>query len=818
MPDEPQPSAEDVERQGEVLSAIGEEPALTEGPPQDEIEVDHTPIPDVLNLLPLRDAVLFPMLVAPLSVGRDASIRLIDDSLHGSDKVIGMVTQKESETDEPGFADVYGIGCVVVVRTVLKMSDATRMIVQGLKRFRIVEQVQERPYLRARIEIIPEPAVLPEQEEEVEALRRLLTGLFDQAVKLSPNMPAEMEGMTDSLKGPGALADLVAAHLNLSVAEKQSVLEESELIPRMRMVVHLATREVRILELTSKLHSEVNFELNRTQREYYLREQLKAIQRELGEAPAGNEDYWELSERLEAANLPDEAQREASRELGRLMQLNPASPEYGVVRTYLDTLASLPWSVSTPGHVDLTQVREVLAKEHFGLERVKQRILEFLAVHKLKGDEVVRQPILCLVGPPGVGKTSLGRSIASALQRKFVRMSLGGMRDESEIRGHRRTYIGAMPGQIIQMIRRAGANNPVFVLDEIDKLGRDMRGDPASALLEVLDPEQNFAFRDLYLDTPFDLRKVFFIATANTLDGIPAALLDRMEIIEIGGYTEVEKLEIAKRHLVPKQTFEVGLKPSKVAFLDEGLAAIIRHYTREAGVRTLERQIASCLRKVAMQFATGRKTKVTLNRSAVTEALGAPRYLMDEVRERPLRAGMALGMAWTAHGGDVLFIESAKFPGTKGLVMTGQMGDVMRESVSTALGYLRSRTDDLGIDPTAFENVEVHVHVPAGAVPKDGPSAGVTILSALASLFTGRAVRPLLAMTGEITLTGVVLPVGGIKEKVISAQRAGVQTIILPAMNRKDWLEEVPVEIRQALEVHFVERGEQVLELALQKH
>lgn len=778
-------------------------------------ETDDTPIPSELNLLPLRDAVIYPQLVAPLSVGRDGSVRLIDETMPSSTKVIGVVTQRNPEVDEPGFEDIYDIGCVAIVRTMLKMHDATRLIVQGVKRFRIVERLQEKPYLRARIEAIPEPVIPKGQEDQVEALRRLLANLFEEAIKLSPNLPSELEGTTDSLKGPQALTDLVAAHLNLSVEEKQSVLEELELIPRMERVLRFATREVRILELTSKLHNEVTFELTKTQREYYLREQQKAIQRELGEGSSEQDDLQELAERLLDAQLPEEAMHETHRELRRLSQLNPASPEYGVVRTYLETVASLPWAPTDAAEIDLDEVEATLEREHYGLKQVKERILAFLAVHQLKGHQAGRHPILCLVGPPGVGKTSLGKSVASALQRTFARISLGGMRDESEIRGHRRTYIGAMPGQIIQMIRRSGVNNPVLLLDEIDKLGRDLRGDPGSALLEVLDPEQNHAFRDHYLDLPFDLSRIFFIATANSLDNIPPALLDRMEVIELGGYTEREKLEIARRHLVPKQISENGLRPGQVAFDAGALTTIARHYTREAGVRNLERQIASVLRKVAMLFAKGRKSKLNVTPKLVLSFLGAARYLHTEVNERPLRPGMAIGLAWTATGGEVLFVETNKFPNKPGLTVTGQLGDVMRESITTALSFLRSQADSLGINPAAFQESEIHVHLPAGAVPKDGPSAGVTILAALASLFTEKQPRSGLAMSGEITLTGMVLPVGGIKEKVISAHRAGITELILPRQNEKDWLEDVPEEVRAQLKVHFVERGEQVLDLTL---
>jgi ATP-dependent Lon protease len=771
-------------------------------------------IPTELNLLPLRDSVVYPMLIAPLSVSRPASIQLIDESVAQSNRVIGVVTQREPAVEEPGFDDVFEVGCAVIVRTLVKSPDAVRLIVQGLVRFRIVERLQSTPYLRARIEPLEDPAPDPAKSEEIEALRRSVAALFEQAVRLQPNLPDELRSLTSAVQEPNVMADLVAAHLPLSTADKQAVLESLDLIDRLKTLLAILGREVRVLELSTKVQSEVSAELSKNQRDYYLREQLKAIQRELGESDDQGGDLEDLRQKIDAAGLPEEALKEVEREFDRLQRINPSSPEYTVARTYVETMTALPWSISTEDNLDLPHVRQVLDEDHAGLDKIKKRIIEFLAVRKVK-QGTVRQPILCFYGPPGVGKTSLGRSIARAMGRNFVRISLGGVRDEAEIRGHRRTYIGSLPGQIIQGLRRAGSNNPVFVLDEIDKLGNDFRGDPASALLEVLDPEQNNTFRDHYIDAPFDLSRAFFITTANRMDTIPPPLRDRMEVMELAGYTEEEKLEIAKRHLVGRQIEEHGLTPKQIAFKDSALIHLIRHYTREAGVRNLEREIGSVVRKATLEFAEGRTKKLTVTPKYVTEALGAPRFVRDPVTERELVPGMSVGLAWTPVGGDVLFIETAKFPG-KGVTVTGSLGDVMRESVSTALSYLKSHTKELRIETSAFDSVELHVHVPEGATPKDGPSAGIAMLTALASLFTGRKVRPRLAMTGEITLTGQVLPVGGIKEKCLAAYRAGVTTLILPEDNKKDYFEEVPELVREKLDCHFVERASQVLRLALE--
>ena len=795
----------------EWLDADGSIPRL-----ETEVDEEHKlDVPPVLNILPLRDSVIYPMLIAPLSVTREANVQLIDESIVGNNRVIGVVTQRQPQDEAPGFEEVYEYGCAVIIRTLMKMPDAVRLIVQGIARFKIVETIQELPYLRARIEVIEEIPVDAATSEEIEALRRSVASLFEQAIRLSPHLPDELRTLTQAVQETNVMTDLVAAHMTLSAEDKQTILETIDLKDRLHKLLEMLSKEVRVLELTSKVQSEVNTELSKSQREYYLREQLKAIQRELGESDERGEDLEELRQKIDAAAMPEAALHEVNREYDRLRRMNPGSPEFTVARTYVDTMVAMPWQKSTEDHLDLAQVKRILDRDHFGLEKIKDRIIEFLAVRKVKTTGTIRQPILCFAGPPGVGKTSLGKSIAEAMGRKYARLSLGGMRDEAEIRGHRRTYIGAMPGQIVQAIRRVETNNPVIVLDEIDKLGNDFRGDPSSALLEVLDPEQNSTFRDHYLDTPFDLSRVFFVTTANRLDTIPPPLRDRMEVIELGGYTEAEKAEIAVRHLIPKQIAEHGLTRSQISFARPAVDKLIRHYTREAGVRNLEREIGSVIRKVTRLFAEGRTEKLRVNAAFIEQALGAPRYLHDEVDEREMSPGTAVGLAWTPVGGDVLFIETAKMPG-KGLIVTGQLGDVMKESVTAALSYVRSHADTLKINPDFFEKSEIHVHVPAGAVPKDGPSAGVTMLTAITSLLTSRSVKSRLAMTGEITLSGQVLPVGGIKEKVLAAQRAGVDTLILPDQNEKDYLEDVPPEIREKLKAHFVKRADQVLRLALQ--
>jgi ATP-dependent Lon protease len=790
-------------------------------PETNEDERSETPpIPEELNLLPLREVVIFPMLVAPLGVGRESSVRLVHDSLQGGNRLIAVTCMKDPTIEQPTLNDIYTIGTVVAVQMMAQVPEGIRLIVQGLRRFELVELVQTTPYMRARIRLIPEPEVPKEDELEVEALRRSVSQLFQRIVQLSPDLPDEMQTLPSRVQGPGALADLIAAQLpRISFQERQEILEIIPIKQRLHRLMELLSREVQLLELSNRLQSEVVQELGKTQREYYLREHLRQIQKELGEGDERTQDIEELRQKIESSGMPEEARKEAERELNRLCRMNPAVPEYNVARTYLEWMTSMPWQISTEDNLDIKHVKEVLDADHYGLDKVKDRILEYLSVRKFKTEGPVRQPILCFVGPPGVGKTSLGRSIAHALGRKFVRISLGGVHDEAEIRGHRRTYIGALPGQIIQGIRRAETNNPVFMLDEIDKVQADFRGDPSSALLEVLDPEQNCAFRDHYLDVPFDLSKVLFIATANVLDTILPPLRDRMEIIEIAGYTEEEKIAIAQAHLIPKQTKEHGIQ-SRVHFTPESVQLIVRGYTREAGVRNLEREIAAVCRKATRDFAEGRYKTRKITPRVVEEYLGAPRFENEEAMERVERPGVATGLAWTPMGGDILFVEATAMPIASNrpstLIVTGQVGDVMRESAQAALSYVRAHAAEIGAPPDFYEKHDIHIHVPAGAIPKDGPSAGITMTVALASLFSGRPTRPLMAMTGEVTLSGKVLPVGGIKEKVLGARRAGIKTVLLPERNRKDLYEDLKPEIRKEMQFHFIKDVKQALNLALE--
>ncbi len=788
-------------------------------------QLDGTPdgkmtLPDELNLLPLREVVIFPVLVAPLGVGRENSVRLVNESVVGGNRIIGVVTLKDSSIENPTLDDVFSIGTAVAIRMMGQLPEGIRLIVQGIGRFEIVEALQTQPYLRVKIRPIPEPEVKPEEELEIEALKRSIGSLFQKAVQLSPDLPDEMQGFAGNINDPRILTDLIAAQMpRLSTEERQQILETIPIRERMQALVAMLAREVQVLELSSKVQSDVTTELGKSQREYYLREQMKAIQKELGEGDERAQDIDELREKIEAAKMPEEALKEANRELERLQRMNPAAPEYTVSRTYIDWLVSLPWSTGTLDNLDIPDVKRILDDDHSGLEKVKERILEFLSVRKFKQDGTMRQPILCFVGPPGVGKTSLGKSIAHALGRKFVRISLGGVRDEAEIRGHRRTYIGALPGQIIQGMRRAESNNPLFMLDEIDKVNADFRGDPSSALLEVLDPEQNSSFRDHYLEVPYDLSRVLFITTANVIDTISPPLRDRMEIIEIAGYTEEEKVSIAVQHLLPKQVGEHGIK-GRITFHETAIAEIIRGYTREAGVRNLEREIANVCRKATRLFAEGKKKSLTVSPRVVRDFLGSPRFEREEVEERVDKPGVVTGLVWTPVGGDIVFIEATAMPSPanrpSSLLITGQLGDVMKESAQAALSYVRARTKELGAPEDFYEKNDIHIHVPAGAVPKDGPSAGITMTTALASLFSGRPVKPLLAMTGEVTLSGKVLPIGGIKEKVLAARRAGIKTVILPERNRKDLMEDLPEEIRQELKFEFVDDVAEVLKLALQ--
>src|SRR5881296_2449676 len=771
-------------------------------------------IPDVLAILPLRGTVIFPQAVMPLAVGRPASVRLIQEALQGS-RIIGAVMQRDPSEDAPRAQGLHTIGTATVIEKALKQPDGTlRLVVQGLGRFRITDVVQEMPFLRARIQRLTDEA--PSATLEVEALARTASGLFQKVVALSLTLPDELANILGAAEGPSALADLIAGSLpTLPTTLRQELLETISVAERLRRLVVALTKEVEVLELGSKIQSEAQSEMSKTQREYYLREQMKAIQKELGDADDRTQEIDALREKIEAAGMTEEAKKEALRELDRLAKMPPAAAEYTVARTYIDWLVALPWQQQTTDAVEIGPARVILDEDHEGLDKIKDRILEYLAVKKIRPGG--KDPILCFVGAPGVGKTSLGKSIARALGRKFHRISLGGMRDEAEIRGHRRTYIGALPGQIVQGLRRAATKNPVLMLDEIDKLGMDFRGDPASALLEVLDPEQNATFRDHYLDVPFDLSRVLFITTANVADTVPAPLRDRMEVINLAGYTEEEKVAIAQHHLVPKQACEHGLTTSEeVVFEPEALRLLARGYTREAGVRNLEREIASVCRKVARRRAEGDTEPVRVIPDLVVAFLGVPRFELEEVEQRTRVPGVVTGLAWTPAGGDVLFVEATRMRGARTLTLTGQLGDVMKESVQAALSWVRSHAGELGIDPEFWERSDVHVHVPAGAIPKDGPSAGVTMATALVSLLTGRPVRSDLAMTGEISLSGRVLPVGGIKEKVLAAHRAGIRTLILPRRNEKNLMEDVPAVVRHAMTFHLVDSIPEVLRVAFE--
>jgi ATP-dependent Lon protease len=772
-------------------------------------------VPEVLSILPLRDTVLFPQAVLPLAAGRESSLRLIEDAVRNG-RMIGVFTQRDPATEDPQEGDLHRVGTVTIIHKVLKQPDgAVRLVVQGLARVRMVEALQTRPFIQARVAQVEEIAP-PAGDLEAEALMRNAATLFRQIVELSANLPDELAAAVQNITEPGALADVVAATLPaLTSQTKQELLETADVKARLQRLVAALTKEAEVLELGSRIQSQVQSEVGKSQREYYLREQLKAIQKELGEADDRVQELDELRDKIESAGMSEEARREALRELGRLAKMPPAAAEYTVARTYLEWLVALPWTKETQDNLDLGAARAILDEDHWGLDKVKERILEYLAVKSMRPSG--KDPILCFVGPPGVGKTSLGRSIARALGRKFHRISLGGMRDEAEIRGHRRTYIGALPGQIVQGLRRAESKNPVFMLDEIDKLGMDFRGDPASALLEVLDPEQNVAFRDHYIDVAFDLSRVLFITTANVLDPVPPALRDRMEIIELAGYTEEEKVRIARKHLIPKQAADHGLLPGEhIRWTDDALRLLVRSYTREAGLRSLEREIATITRKVARRRVEGHTEPVEVTPALVGELRGAPKFLHQELEERTRVPGVAVGLAWTPAGGDILFIEATRMKGSKTLMLTGQLGDVMKESAQAALSWMRSHAPELGIRSDFWESSDIHVHVPAGAIPKDGPSAGVTMITALVSLMTQRPLKPRLAMTGEITLSGRVLPVGGIKEKVLAAMRAGVKSVILPAQNEKNLLEDVPREIRESMTFHLVDSVDQMLNLALE--
>jgi ATP-dependent Lon protease len=793
---------------------------MSDGPDRSEDVVntveDERPlsIPPDLPLLPLRDTVLFPNSFMPLAVARESSVKLIDEAT-AAGRMIGVFTQREAATEEPLQEDLYPIGTATHIHKMFKLPDGSlRLIVQGLARVRLDQIVQMRPYLRAAVSAVDE-AIRDEDHLEIDALQRNIKSNFQQVVSLSPLLSDDLQALAANITDPGKLADFIASSLTtIGTPVKQEVLETLDIRARMDSLNRILIKELEVLELGSRIQSQVQSEVGRNQREYFLREQLKAIQKELGEGDEQAKEIDELRGKIETAGMPEAVRKEALRELDRLSKMPVAAAEYTVSRTYLDWIVALPWSKRTEDSLDIRRSKEVLDADHSGLEKVKDRVLEYLAVRKLNPD--VKGPILCFLGPPGVGKTSLAKSIANALGRKFVRVSLGGMRDEAEIRGHRRTYIGALPGQILQGLRRAESKNPVFILDEIDKLGSDFRGDPASALLEVLDPEQNNTFRDHYLDVAFDLSEVLFLTTANVLDPIPPPLRDRMEVLELAGYTEEEKLKIAFEHLIAKQVTNHGLTPEQVEFTEAAISTVIRNYTREAGVRNLEREIGALCRKVARRRAEGDETKVVITPDTVVEMLGAPTFLDEEIENRTKDPGVAVGLAWTPAGGDVLFVEASRMQGGGSLTLTGHLGDVMKESARTALSWFRAHATRYGVDPAFYKDSEVHLHVPSGAIPKDGPSAGVTMVTALASSLSGRPVRGDVAMTGEITLSGRVLPVGGIKEKVLAARRHGITEVILPRQNEKNIKEDLTEELRRELTIHYVVHMEEVLALALQ--
>lgn len=801
---------------------------VTHAESPDDFADSHSDIPSELPILPLRALVVYPHTAIPLTVGQPRSIKLVDDVVSG-DRLIGLMAAKDPDMDTPGPDDIYTVGTLASIHRLFRAPDGTiRLLVQGLTRIEIEEYTQTEPYLRAKIRPIPENE---EDSLEVEALVRNVVDLFTRLAELVPSIPGELISSALDMDEPLQLVYAVATYIRITLEDAQDILELPGTEVKLRKLMNILSKELEVQELGRKIQTEAQSEMEKVQREYYLREQLKAIQRELGEGDEQAVEVDEFRQRIADAGMSDEAEKEALRELDRLSRLPTAAAEYGVIRTYLDWITSLPWSKTTEDNLDIAHAREVLETDHYGLKDIKGRILEFLAVRKLRAERGIEQEdesekeyvirrerkgaILCFVGPPGVGKTSLGASIARAMERKFIRMSLGGVRDEAEIRGFRRTYIGSMPGRMIQTIRRVESHNPVIMLDEVDKLGRDFRGDPASALLEVLDPEQNAEFRDHYLDVAFDLSDVFFITTANELEPIPGPLRDRMEIIHLSGYTEQEKVAIAEQYLVKRQIKESGLLPEEIVFEREALELIVRDYTREAGVRTLEREIGRVARKIVTRIAEGQTENTVITPPMVRELLGNPRYgYREEIEERTDQPGVATGLAWTPVGGDVLFVEAARMPGSKGFQYTGQLGEVMQESARTALSYIRSKAVELGVDATFFEKNDIHLHVPAGAVPKDGPSAGVTMAVALASLLTGRPTRSNVAMTGEITLRGLVLPVGGIKDKILAAHRFGVDTVIIPKKNEND-LDDLPDDVRQKLTFVLAERVDAVLSAAL---
>lgn len=799
----------------ETTPPAPEPPTAEEQTPTDELRFSTRSTGERFEVavLALQNLTLFPETVVPLGIGRPRSMAAVEAALATQEKLLGCITVKPDSADDTDAqtSDLFEVGTLVMIKRMERAGDGMRIIAQGTERIRVIEWKQQDPFMRAVVEILPEPRIV--DPEQVEAGKRNLQQMIQEALTLLPNVPAEVRIAVLGSVDPVRLSYFLGSILNLGVEEEQKMLEANTADELVRLAHANLARELEILQLRSKIASEAQVEMDKAQRDYVLRQQMRAIQKELGEDETGEAAETELlRERLEKAELPQEVRDEADRELKRLQRLPSAAPDYHVIRTYLEFILELPWLKSSEDKLDLAEARRILDEDHYGLEDVKERILEFLAVIKLRPD--TKSPILLFVGPPGVGKTSLGRSIARALGRQFERMSLGGVRDEAELRGHRRTYIGAMPGRIIQAIRRAGVNNPVLMLDEVDKLGNDYRGDPAAALLEILDPQQNNSFRDHYLDLPFDLSRIFFIATANQLGPIPAPLRDRMEIIRLAGYSDREKLEIARRYLIPRQTIENGLNSAQLKITDDTIELIAARYTREAGVRQMERNIGSIARKVALKIAQAQAETVTVTAADVREYLGPPQFYPEQARKE-LPAGVATGMAWTEMGGEVLFIEATLLPGGRGLTITGQLGEVMQESARAAQSYLWSHAADFGIEPEIFKEFGVHLHVPAGAIPKDGPSAGVTITSALASLYTGRRVRPDTAMTGEITLSGLVFPIGGVKEKVLAAHRAGIRRIILPSRNEAD-VDDIPEDVRNDLQLVFVSGIAEVIDAALE--
>jgi ATP-dependent Lon protease len=776
-------------------------------------ELNNIEIPTTLPILPVRDIVIFPYMIIPLFIGREMSIKAIDSAL-SSNKMILLVTQKDVNIESPKIDDLYRVGTVGNILRMLKLPDGRlKILVQGIAKARIVNYIQTEPFYVGEIEVMvdKQPAELT---VEIEALMRNIRELMDKSIALGKTFVPDILVLIENVEEPGRLADLVASNLGLKAEQAQQLLEMTDPVMRLHKISELLHREVELLTVQQKIQSDAKGEIDKTQREYFLREQLKAIQRELGEIDEKTEEIMELRKKVKAAKMPEKVEKEALKQINRLEKMHPDSAEAGTIRTYVDWLVELPWSKSTKDNLDLKKAKKVLDEDHYDLEKVKERILEYLGVRKLKSK--MKGPILCFVGPPGVGKTSLGRSIARALGREFYRMSLGGMRDEAEIRGHRRTYVGALPGRIIQGIKTVGKNNPVFMLDEVDKIGMDFRGDPASALLEVLDPEQNHAFVDHYLGVPFDLSNVMFITTANLIDPIPSPLKDRMEIITLSGYTAEDKLGIAKNYLIPKQLKEHGITEKNLKIHDSAIMQIITHYTREAGVRNLEREIANLCRKVARKIAEGKDKTYHISARNLSKYLGVPKFLPEEEMEKD-EVGVATGLAWTETGGDIIYIEATIMKGKGNLTLTGQLGDVMKESAHAALSYIRSRAKQIGINSNLFSTHDIHIHVPAGAIPKDGPSAGITMATAIASAFTGRPVYKSIAMTGEVTLRGRVLPVGGLKEKTLAAKRMGIHRIIIPKRNRKD-LEEIPKYIKKGIEFIPVETMDEVLRLALKKN